>query len=411
MNYLGALLGVNIFEGFGKLEWIYFGVGIVAFITLIITIVVAVKHNKLDNTIKDEPVTATVETTVEPTPEPVAVTTAEAVVAKPVASHTPTAHTVKSVGNATIPVASIGKPVPQSVKEIGRQVNAIANTDWQIRYDKSQAAKLMQSDEVVKNYYDVIKNELMSYKGVRSRLSWKHEAFYKGRVIVAKLKVRGGHLRLLLPLDPNDYVDTKYKVKDLSDTKSHVDTPCGYAIKNDRRSLYAKDLIATVMQTNGVEKTDKEYVQYSADYPYDTTDNLINRKLIKILYSESQGVESGGEYSYEPVVVIAAEEVTNLMSDEEAAESVEESSRLSNKTKTGIVNVDVLSKTFAAGEKVTLDEIKKRVVGFNKKVTYVKVLARGVIDKPLIVEADDYSIDAVKMILLAGGKVIRTKKN
>ena len=99
------------------------------------------------------------------------------------------------------------------------------------------------------------------------------------------------------------------------------------------------------------------------------------------------------------------------MTDEEAEESIEESVRLSDKTKTGIVNVDVLSKTFSAGEKVTLDEIKKRVVGFNKKTTYVKVLARGVIDKPLIVEADDYSIDAVKMILLTGGKVIRTKKS
>ena len=56
---------------------------------------------------------------------------------------------------------------------------------------------------------------------------------------------------------------------------------------------------------------------------------------------------------------------------------------------------------------VTLDEIKKRVKGFNKQTTYLKVLARGTLDKALTVEADGFSLQAVKMIVLMGGTAIK----
>ena len=418
MKFLGALLNAGFFESLSTVDWIYFGVGIAAVIALAVTIIVALKSKKNVNTVSKKPTetkpepTAEKNGTVEESAQSAAVAEKPVAVAeKPVAvTEKPNAATEKSVAKSYVQPTVAAQSVAKPAEEKHHDHEVITRGKVLIRYDKSQTAKLMQADKEVKDYYDIIKNELLSYKGVRCRLSWKHEAFYKGRACVAKLKVRGKHLRLLLPLDPNDYVDTKYKVKDLSDKKAHADTPCGYAIKNDRRSVYAKDLIATVMQANGAEKHETEFVKYSIDFPYDTTEHLIRRKLIKLIYSKAVGDEDGESAHYETVEAITAEEVTTLMTDEEAEESVEESSRIADKTKTGIVNVDVLSKTFSAGEKVTLEEIKKRVAGFNKKITYVKVLARGVIDKPLVVEADDYSLDAVKMILLTGGTVIRTRK-
>ena len=105
---------------------------------------------------------------------------------------------------------------------------------------------------------------------------------------------------------------------------------------------------------------------------------------------------------------VRAAEVDNILEDEIAQTLVEESVRVADRTKTGIINVDTLEKYFEDGETVTLEEIKKRLPGYNK-VTYLKVLARGTLDKKLTVEADDYSIEAVKMILLTGGKVLRTR--
>ena len=397
MKFLSALLGEGFFQSLGTAEWLYFCVGIATVITLVVTIIVAVKTNKKEQRVGKKPVA-----------EKRKVVEDEPYVEPPRSTPIVTATPARPVAYQTVARQHVVESKP--VEEKHHDQETITRGKVLIRYDKSQTAKLMQSDNVVKDYYDIIKNELLSYKGVRCRLSWKHEAFYKGRVLVAKLKVRGKHLRLLLPLDPNDYIDTKYKVKDLSDKKNHADTPCGYAIKNDRRSVYAKDLIATVMERNGAHKMETEFVKYSIDFPYDTTERLIRRKLIKLIYSKAVGEEVGEYDHYETLESITAEEVSRLMSDEEAEDSVEVCNRFADRTKTGIVNVDVLSKTFEAGERVTLDEIKKRVKGFNKKTTFIKVLARGLIDKPLTVEADDYSIDAVKMILLTGGTVIRTRK-
>ena len=407
----------------------------------------------------------------------------------------------------------VQKPQPVVVREVAPDV--VRRGKILIRYDKSFTARLIQSDDELRDYYDELKGELLSYDGVKSRISWKHESFRKGRTLVAKLKIRGKHVTIYLPLNPTDYIDTKYKIDDVSHVKANADTPCAYAIINDRRCTYAKDLIAVVMNAQQLEKQETEPVKYTDDYPYDTTDNLIHRELIKLIYSrigengeeplkevsaeeldalmaeedaqpiedesiveepaeepieepieepveevveeqpeeveeepadevveeveeqnevveeeqveepveDEQPVEDQSEDEDEPVEesvedepveepthAVTVEEAKGGMTDEEAQQSVEQSNRYADKTKTGIINVDTLSQKFNAGEKVTLDEIKKRVPGFNKKTTYIKVLARGAIDKPLTVEADEYSIDAVKMIVLAGGTVIRTSK-
>jgi hypothetical protein len=69
----------------------------------------------------------------------------------------------------------------------------------------------------------------------------------------------------------------------------------------------------------------------------------------------------------------------------------------------GVINVDTLSAAFAPGETVDINRLKKkRLIG--QDVGYIKVLARGSIDKPLTVYADDFSLGAIKMIALTGGR-------
>lgn len=73
-----------------------------------------------------------------------------------------------------------------------------------------------------------------------------------------------------------------------------------------------------------------------------------------------------------------------------------------------VVNVDTLSDTFCPGELVDVNRMKgKRLLP--PDTGYVKVLARGTIDKPLTVLADDFSLRAVKMIALTGGEAIRAQ--
>lgn len=72
----------------------------------------------------------------------------------------------------------------------------------------------------------------------------------------------------------------------------------------------------------------------------------------------------------------------------------------------GIVNVDTLSRSFSAGDRVDINSLKSHSL-IPYDTAYIKVLARGIIDKPLYVYANDFSLSAVKMIALSGGKAVK----
>ncbi len=75
-----------------------------------------------------------------------------------------------------------------------------------------------------------------------------------------------------------------------------------------------------------------------------------------------------------------------------------------------VINIDTISAKFNEGDIVTLKALKdKKLV--DSKAGRLKVLARGSIDKALTVRANDFSLDAVKMILLVGGHVEKIKNS
>ena len=321
---------------------------------------------------------------------------------------------------------------PQAVKsEEVKAANEIVRKDngnvlVKVRFNRSYTAKIIQGDEKLKEYYNELKNELLRYK-VKNRISWHYETFKKGRKLLARLAVRGKTLGLYLALDPKEYEDSEYKVDDVSKVAKNADVPLLYKMKNDRRCRYAKELIEEVMEANGLEAGKHPGEDYSSQYPYEETEPLIKRGLVKLVKwkGEDDGDEEGvveiSKEKYEQLSTEAEEEkvtesvtvaeAEERMADEEAETFVKVSEKLSDKSKKDIVNIDALGRYFKAGEKVTVEEIAKRVPSVNNKATYIKVLARGSLDKPLDVEADDFSPAAIKMIVLTGGTVSRKKNS
>ena len=338
------------------------------------------------------------------------------------ASAEPAAETSETV-RAVAPVLENAEPIPEGAKVM----NIVASPGMFIRYryNRSFEAKLIQSDDTVKRYYSELKNCLLSYKKVTSRISWRHESFRKGRPAAAKFVIRGKTLCLCLALDPENYEESKYIVDDMSRYARFAGTPLMYRIKNERRLRYAKELIAFLFE--GTEPSGHEDEDFAA-IPYEDTQSLVERGLIKIVSYREVAIEEKTENEEEfeddddfagedfddddddELDEINASDVGSYMADDRAKLRVQEGNEVSDRTKSGIVNVDTLGKFFNEGEKVTVAEIKRRVSYFPKNVTYIKVLARGKLDKPLIVVADDFSLEAVKMIVLTGGRAIRTKR-
>ena len=124
------------------------------------------------------------------------------------------------------------------------------------------------------------------------------------------------------------------------------------------------------------------------------------------LAEEKQKME---ELQRSQVSVAEAKEIVSDETAETLIETEEETEKIFGTKKT-IINLDVISKNFESGEEVTVNTLKEKHL-IDKNVCFVKVLARGILDKPLVVKAQDFSLDAAKMIQLTGGKVvILTKK-
>ena len=133
---------------------------------------------------------------------------------------------------------------------------------------------------------------------------------------------------------------------------------------------------------------------------------------------ENKPVDSITVAATQPVVTpqprkVTVEEARTKVTDEYAKQHVVTvvtapvmQQKLATGGKKAVVNIDTISANFADGDVVDIAALKaKGLVG--KKDTQVKILARGYIDKSLTVVADDFSVDAVKMILLADGTAKR----
>ena len=299
----------------------------------------------------------------------------------------------------------LNKPVEPEVLE--KSVNAdgdeiITTKDssgniFQIRFIKSFLAKLSQASEEVKNYYNEIKNHALSYKKANSRVSWHYDSINVGKEQVLKFAIRGKTLCVYYALDV-EKVDEKYKVEKV-ESKKYSEVPCLYRIKNDRRCEYAKELIDILMNKLHIEKGEEAKEDYSL--PYEETKVLLAKGLIKEVKTKV-----GNGLFHESISVSEADE---RMSDEDAESNISDDlGSKKHEGKKGIINIDTIGENFNDGDVVDIEALwEKKLIPSN--VGYVKVLARGKLNKKLHLDLQDYSIQAVKMVLLEGGTVKKAK--
>lgn len=148
-----------------------------------------------------------------------------------------------------------------------------------IRYNRSFAARIVQSDDALKARYSALKNYLLAHENIRCVNSWKRETFRVGRNCVAAVIIRGKTLCLCLDADPKQYEGTKFRVEDYSLRSKRTNTPLLYRVRNDHRLGYAYQLIDKVFAEKEIGKEEREPINYVV--PFAATETLIRRGLIK----------------------------------------------------------------------------------------------------------------------------------
>ncbi|MBQ4071244.1 MAG: uL15 family ribosomal protein [Clostridia bacterium] len=342
-----------------------------------------------------------------------------------------------------------------------------------VRYRTSFMSRLIQSEPPIQDYYTIVKNHLLSYKGVKARTSWNFESFNKGRIQCAKLNVKGSAFQVYLGLDPNEYSEDKYHFTDVGDKPKLDKVPLMMKVKSDRSLKYTIELIDEVMSKNGIERGENPELDYHM--PYETTEALVDKDLVKVILPEGMEIDENtiiervnvGELlkdvkpaddepaaetpveepvveapveepvveapveepaveapveepkvhivdhhvAEEEIVHVDAVEADDIITDKQAEELIEVITREGTAVKSGKcyeINLDTICDYFDDGDVVTIEALKSCGI-IPKKAARIKVLARGTMTKKVTVVADKFSIQAVKMIGLAGGLAQRYK--
>ena len=114
--------------------------------------------------------------------------------------------------------------------------------------------KMLAFDRKTQEYYDVLHNEFKSYRKINPRISAKGVSYRLGRVLVAKITLRGKTMKLHLALDFNDFEQNIFFQKDMSDVKTYVEVPFTVKVKSDRGLKNALKLVEALAEKKEIVK-------------------------------------------------------------------------------------------------------------------------------------------------------------
>ena len=117
--------------------------------------------------------------------------------------------------------------------------------------------KVLALSEEVQEYFNRLHNEIISYKKVKARLSFKCMSYRIGRKLLAKISVRGKTLTMHFALDVNAFDYNVYYQKDMGDKKAYKDVPFTVKVKSDRGLKNAIKLINELGVINSLNKNEK----------------------------------------------------------------------------------------------------------------------------------------------------------
>ena len=290
-------------EEFDFYSLIPYGIAALVIILILIIIIVIIKkkrkNNKSDEPKSEEPKPE------EPKPEDEAEAEApveeEAVVEEATAEEeTPAEAAEPEAEEAPVEEEKPTLVIHDSVEDIPAEeattedgaVAPLTSDIVHVRCRSSFTSRLIQSEPPIQDYYTILKNALLSYKGVKARMSFNFDSFNSGRVQCAKLNVKGKSFLVYLGLDLEEYNVNKYHFSDASDKPKFEKVPMMLKVKSDRSLRYALELIEEVMKKNGFEK-DPKFTEQDYHMPYETTAALAEKELVKLILPQGVSLAEG----------------------------------------------------------------------------------------------------------------------
>ena len=315
-----------------------------------------------------------------------------------------------------IPAPPFAAPSPESAAEEEGEFSRALLTSAEgemifLRLRRSFLARIALADQSVQALFASVRSALLALRGVRERVAWGGASYSCGRVLLARVVANAKSLAVCLAVDPQDAACAGVHFRDVSDRKRFAAVPVRCKVTGERSLRAVLMLVRRIAERRGLQggATAEPFAFPPADRA-----KLTARGLIRVSACRANGEKvAEGELR----ALLAAGATLETFS---AAFALRRASRRAARFLLGeapraevrsqaaraLVNLDTLSANYAAGERVDICSLREKGL-VDRRATACKVLARGGLDKPLTIEAEEFSLAAERMIAQTGGKAVR----
>ena len=141
--------------------------------------------------------------------------------------------------------------------EIEEPVKFVKNTVYVSSVDDqismSFVDKLFKSEYGTKQFYSEVKNELLSYEGIVSKIKRDYETFYLNNIPVAKFDIVDGELVVYFALDPTQYKKEEYHHEDVSKQKVFMPVPLKLTVNSIESLRHAKMFVRIIRKRERIK--------------------------------------------------------------------------------------------------------------------------------------------------------------
>jgi len=252
-------------------------------------------------------------------------------------------------------------------------------------------ARLKVSSEKNRVTYSIIKNEFCAQKSVSYRACGRVEKVKFHGDLIAVIGVAKRSIKLWLALDPNEFDRERYFHKDVSDKPRYEKVPMYLRVGSERAQKRVLELLEALFEKFGIERRRRYEEKPIQELIFTLKGNkLLKDKEQKHLLCESVHVHDAD------------------MLDNETAENcieIKDIAPIENENFESI-SLDVLDENFLDGQRITLDRLKKKGL-VSEDCNGIRIVAGSRISKPLAIHANEFTLSAVKMIVLTGGRAVQ----
>ena len=258
-------------------------------------------------------------------------------------------------------------------------------------YSDKMLLRLKMSLDRIKKYYSDFRNEMNKYDKITFRSTNNGDTYLYKNKVVLKVTVFARALKIYFALDPKEF-DQKYHLIDMKDTKKYENIPLMIRVGSDRSYKYLLEILESFVKKF---KLPLKKVATNVDYEKDLISNT--QEIIKLL-------------GYDDILLKMATLNTCEAMPNNVAKNAQVLVTNVNKTKgprvVHEVTIGELSAAFKDKYQITLKLLQD--VGLaSSDANYLRVIAKGECRCKLSVYANDYDLQALKMIAITGGNIVK----